>query len=348
MLGFAQKGGIADLVAAEPKLVLLLGADEVDYGRVRRRVQGLYRPPRRQGRARGRHHPARRRLHREGTAPTSTPKAACSSPSKAVFPPGDAREDWTILRALADALGMPLPFDSFDQLRAAMIAEVPALGVEGLADLRLAPPEARRPRRAAPIAYPIKDFYLTNADRPRQPDDAALLGRAAPRRRLRGGRGMTATFQDWGLTYDWAWFLATDRRHPADRAAADAGGGDDHLCRPQDLGGDGAAPRAQRGRAVRAAAELRRRAEGVPPGNHHPVGAEQGPVPDRADHHLHRRADRLGGDPVRRRARCWPTSTSACSTSSRSARSASTAWSSPAGRRTRNIRSSARCAPRRR
>ena len=86
---------------------------------------------------------------------------------------------------------------------------------------------------------------------------------------------------------------------PADRAAADAGGGDDHLCRPQDLGGDGAAARAQRGRAVRPAAELRRRAQGLPQGDDHPVLGQSRPVPDRADHHLHRGAGRLGGDPVR-------------------------------------------------
>ncbi len=37
-----------------------------------------------------------------------------------------------------------------------------------------------------------------------------------------------------------------------------------------------------------------------------PSGAEPGAVPDRADRHLHDRADRLGGDPVRARAWCWP------------------------------------------
>ena len=84
---------------------------------------------------------------------------------KAVFAPGDAREDWTILRALADALGVSVGFDSFDQLRAAMIAEVPALGVEGLADYGTALPQvssARGKVKAARIGYPIKDFYLTN------------------------------------------------------------------------------------------------------------------------------------------------------------------------------------------
>ena len=82
---------------------------------------------------------------------------------KAVFAPGDAREDWTILRALADALGVSVGFDSFEALRAAMVAEVPALGREGLAHYG-ALPKAKKAAKAksAQIGYPIKDFYLTN------------------------------------------------------------------------------------------------------------------------------------------------------------------------------------------
>jgi NADH-quinone oxidoreductase subunit G len=41
---------------------------------------------------------------------------------RAVFPPGDAREDWTIIRALSEHLGAKLPFDSLRDLRAAMRA----------------------------------------------------------------------------------------------------------------------------------------------------------------------------------------------------------------------------------
>ncbi|MEX1147026.1 MAG: NADH-quinone oxidoreductase subunit NuoG [Sphingomonadales bacterium] len=44
---------------------------------------------------------------------------------RAIFPPGDAREDWTILRALSDVLGHTLPFDSLGELRAALYAAVP-------------------------------------------------------------------------------------------------------------------------------------------------------------------------------------------------------------------------------
>ncbi|HKW53949.1 MAG TPA: NADH-quinone oxidoreductase subunit NuoG, partial [Stellaceae bacterium] len=41
---------------------------------------------------------------------------------RAVFPPGDAREDWAILRALSDALGRKLPYDSLAQLRKRLAA----------------------------------------------------------------------------------------------------------------------------------------------------------------------------------------------------------------------------------
>ena len=44
---------------------------------------------------------------------------------RAVFPPGDAREDWTIIRALSEKLGAKLPFDSLAELRAKLYAEHP-------------------------------------------------------------------------------------------------------------------------------------------------------------------------------------------------------------------------------
>src|SRR5688572_17115418 len=45
--------------------------------------------------------------------------------NRAVFPPGQAKEDWAILRALSDAVGQRLPYDDLESLRNAMIAEVP-------------------------------------------------------------------------------------------------------------------------------------------------------------------------------------------------------------------------------
>ena len=48
--------------------------------------------------------------------------------NRAGFPPGEARENWAILRALSAALGATLPYDSLAALRAAMVAAVPHLG----------------------------------------------------------------------------------------------------------------------------------------------------------------------------------------------------------------------------
>jgi NADH-quinone oxidoreductase subunit G len=80
-----------------------------------------------------------------------------------VHPPGAAREDWTILRALSDVLGKTLPFDSLSQLRVAIAAEVPRLGVAGLSAVDPLPAfTGTAPSVAGPIAYPIEDFYLTN------------------------------------------------------------------------------------------------------------------------------------------------------------------------------------------
>jgi NADH-quinone oxidoreductase subunit G len=80
-----------------------------------------------------------------------------------VFPPGDAREDWAIFRALSDALGKRLPFDSVDALRAEMAKAVPALGVEGLAHYGWNEPALSAEVNGKIADYPIKDFYLTNA-----------------------------------------------------------------------------------------------------------------------------------------------------------------------------------------
>ena len=81
----------------------------------------------------------------------------------AVHPPGEAREDWTIFRALSDVVGKTLPFDSLSELRAALAAEVPRLGTLGLTAVEPLPAfTGAAPAVSGAIAYPIEDFYLTN------------------------------------------------------------------------------------------------------------------------------------------------------------------------------------------
>jgi NADH-quinone oxidoreductase subunit G len=80
----------------------------------------------------------------------------------AVNPPGEAREDWTILRALSDVLGKTLPFDNLQQLRAAIGAVKPHLTMPGLAQFDPLPAPGKAPKLSGEIVYPIADFYLTN------------------------------------------------------------------------------------------------------------------------------------------------------------------------------------------
>ncbi|MEA3050399.1 MAG: NADH-quinone oxidoreductase subunit [Sphingomonadales bacterium] len=81
----------------------------------------------------------------------------------AVHPPGEAREDWTIFRALSEVIGKPLPFDDLAQLRAAMAAEIPHFGTPGLSDPGALPAfTGKAPKVSGEIVYPIEDFYLTN------------------------------------------------------------------------------------------------------------------------------------------------------------------------------------------
>ena len=163
MLGFAQKGGMKDIVAAKPKVVISLGADEMDFEPFADALKVYV----------GHHGdkgahaadiilPGASYAEKDGTYVNTEGRVQFAE--KAVFAPGDAREDWTILRALADALGVSVGFDSFAELQAAMIAEVPALGEEGLADFGAMPKASAKARTGGTIsAYPIKDFYLTNA-----------------------------------------------------------------------------------------------------------------------------------------------------------------------------------------
>jgi len=88
---------------------------------------------------------------------------------RATFPKGDAKEDWTILRALSAVMGKTLPYDSLAQLRAKMIADHPTFGQVGYApgaadaaSLNLTTLGAPGSLSSEPLRNAISDFYLTN------------------------------------------------------------------------------------------------------------------------------------------------------------------------------------------
>ncbi|MDA1131662.1 MAG: molybdopterin-dependent oxidoreductase, partial [Proteobacteria bacterium] len=83
---------------------------------------------------------------------------------RATFPPGDAREDWAIVRALSEAMGETLPYDSLGELRAAMAEAAPHLArIDQVTAAAWGPFGAAGAMDHAPFAPAVTDFYLTNA-----------------------------------------------------------------------------------------------------------------------------------------------------------------------------------------
>ncbi len=127
-LGFlpgAGGKGLADMLGGGVDALWLLGAEEFDTARIGRETFVVY-----QG-----HHGDRGASRADvilpGAAYTEKNGTYVNTEGRvqrgfmAVRPPGDAREDWAILRAASAALGKTLPYDSLDQLRARMEAAHP-------------------------------------------------------------------------------------------------------------------------------------------------------------------------------------------------------------------------------
>jgi len=147
-------------------MLFLLGADEIDLSRTDAFVVYL-----------GTHGDAgahRADVILPGAAYTEKPglyvntEGRVQRGERSVFPKGEAKEDWTILRALSDRLGAKLPYDSLDELRAKLYADHPTFG-----QLDYAPGSSPTSFDVgalgkagdlsdAPLRSPIAAFHLTN------------------------------------------------------------------------------------------------------------------------------------------------------------------------------------------
>jgi NADH-quinone oxidoreductase subunit G len=165
-IGFVGEG-LAGLSARPPKILFLLGVDEIDFAPFASGFKIYI----------GSHGdagaaaadvvlPAAAFAERPGTYVNMEGRVQRSL--RATFPPGDAREDWTILRALADVLGVSLPYASLDALRARVAAEWPQLAQEGLQPVAWQPARFDAPDSlpaAAPSGQtkpPRTGFYQSN------------------------------------------------------------------------------------------------------------------------------------------------------------------------------------------
>lgn len=84
---------------------------------------------------------------------------------RAVFPPGQAREDWAVIRALSDAVGKPLAYNTLDELRARVGREFSHLAT--LDDVSPAPWKISAEKRkykitAEPFEEYFSNFYMTD------------------------------------------------------------------------------------------------------------------------------------------------------------------------------------------
>ncbi len=168
-LGFAPREGgrdtagiLAGAQSGEIGLVYLLGADEIDMARLGSAFvvyQGHH------GDA-GAH---RADVILPGAAYTEKDATYVNTEGRvqrgwrAVFPPGEAREDWAILRALSGALGRPLPYDDLEGVRRRMAEIKLTFGAVGtVAGASWAPFGEDGPMDSQPFVSPIANFYMTD------------------------------------------------------------------------------------------------------------------------------------------------------------------------------------------
>jgi len=83
---------------------------------------------------------------------------------RAVFPPGEAREDWSIIRALSDHCNQALDFIDHGELRAQMVQEFPRLGAyDEVQSVKWASFGGNSSGVSdAPFKNPIENFYMSN------------------------------------------------------------------------------------------------------------------------------------------------------------------------------------------
>jgi NADH-quinone oxidoreductase subunit G len=169
-LGFVPSGKLGDIGAILDAassggldMVYLLGADEIDTRRLGKTFviyQGHH------GDA-GAHRadvilPGAAYTEKNGTYVNMEGRVQLAN--LASTPPGEAREDWKIVRALSEAAGKTLPYDTLGALRQAMAKSHPSFArVGAVAPAALgAFGGAGGSASAAPFAYPIANFYMTD------------------------------------------------------------------------------------------------------------------------------------------------------------------------------------------
>ncbi len=156
-IGATAENGIADVLSAD--VIYNLGADEGDI------PDGPFVIYQGSHGDRGAH---RADIILPGAAYTEEPGLFVNTEGRpqiaqrASFAPGQAKENWAILRALSAELDAVLPYDSLGALRQQLVSDVPHLGMVDEVAENDWKPEARGKIGSAPFQPAIADFYLSN------------------------------------------------------------------------------------------------------------------------------------------------------------------------------------------
>lgn len=154
-----------------PKVLWLLGADEIDASEIPKDAFVIY-----QG-----HHgdkgagladvvlPAPAYTEKSGTWVNTEGRVQMSRPATSLY--GAARDDWKIIRAVSEALGVPLPYDDLEALRDRMEEISPALrrydliepaGLPALSKVQLVDQNKGAKASGEPFKRVIDNFFFTD------------------------------------------------------------------------------------------------------------------------------------------------------------------------------------------
>lgn len=159
------------IAETKPKMIWLLGADEIDESKIPKDAFVIY-----QG-----HHgergasladvvlPGSTYTEKEGTYVNTEGRVQLTR--NAVSMPGAARQDWKIIRAASEFLGVPLPYDHIEALRDRLEEISPALrrydsvepqSLGALGKVQLVDQNKGAKTTGEALENPIKDFYMTD------------------------------------------------------------------------------------------------------------------------------------------------------------------------------------------
>lgn len=167
-LGFVPgEGGLSALQMVEPgalDVLFLLGADEIDASQSK--AFKIYLGSHGDAGAHGADVILPGAAYTEKSGLYVNTEGRVQMTERVVFPKGEAREDWAILRALSERVGQTLPYDSLNQLRVALMADHPTFGrVDYLAPARVFAVDrlgVKGELGDVAFAPALKDPYLTN------------------------------------------------------------------------------------------------------------------------------------------------------------------------------------------